>query len=129
VPASLPKPQPLQFINDCSKLALRVSKSMKPTHDMIQSTAKSMQRPISKRTRESTAERASRVLREFARYEGKLQEWAGRCTVNALWYLSDPFGAMRSADIGIDEKLISELEALHGEFNRQRRLADARRTA
>jgi hypothetical protein len=102
---------------------------MKPTHDMIQSTAKTMQRPISKRTRESAAERASRVVREFARYEGKLQEWTGRCTVNALWYLSDPFGAMRSANLGMDETLISELEALHVEFNRQRRPAHARRTA
>ena len=28
------------------------------------------------------------LSREFARYEARLQEWAGRCTVNALWYLS-----------------------------------------
>jgi hypothetical protein len=102
---------------------------MKPANDMIHNTAKPMQRAISKRTRESTAERASRVVREFARYEARLQEWAGRCTVNALWYLSDPFGAMRSANLGMDERLISELEALHEDFNRQRMPAHARRTA
>jgi len=95
----------------------------------MQSTAKPIQRPISKRTRESAAERASRVLREFARYEGSLQEWAGRCTVNALWYLSDPFGAMRSANLGMDEELIGELEMLHEEHNRKKNAAPVRRTA
>jgi hypothetical protein len=96
---------------------------------MIKSTAKPIQRPISKRTRESDAERASRVLRELARYEGRLQEWAGRCTVNALWYLSDPFGAMRTANLGIDEELIGELEMLHEEHNRKKHAAPVRRTA
>jgi hypothetical protein len=96
---------------------------------MMQSTAKPIQRPISKRMRESSTERASRVLREFARYEGRLQEWAGRCTVNALWYLSDPFGAMRTANLGIDEELIGELEMLHEEHNRKKNAAPVRRTA
>jgi hypothetical protein len=96
---------------------------------MMQSTAKPIQRPISKRMRESSTERASRVLREFARYEGRLQEWAGRCTVNALWYLSDPFGAMRTANLGIDEELIGEFEMLHEEHNRKKHAAPVRRTA
>ena len=96
---------------------------------MIKSTAKPIQRPISKRTRESSTERASRVLRELARYEGRLQEWAGHCTVNALWYLSDPFGAMRTANLGIDEELIGELEMLHEEHNRKKNAAPVRRTA
>ena len=68
------------------------------------------------------AERRSRVLREFARYEGSLQEWTERCTINAIWYLSDPFGAIRSANVGIEEELICELETLHEEFDRQRRV-------
>jgi hypothetical protein len=58
-----------------------------------------------------------------------LQEWAGRCTVNALWYLSDPFGAMRSANLGMDEELIGELEMLHEEHNRKKNAAPVRRTA
>ncbi len=75
-------------------------------------------------------ERTSRVQREFARYEDRLQEWAARCTVNAIWYLSDPFGAMRSANLGMDEALICELETLHAEYNRQRRIpSQTRRSA
>jgi len=69
---------------------------------------------------ESATERRSRVLREFARYEGRLQEWTERCSVNAIWYLTDPFDAMRSANLGIDEELICEFESLHAEHNRQR---------
>lgn len=78
---------------------------------------------------ESIPERGSRVLREFAAYEGKLQEWAGRCSINAIWYMCDPFDAMRGAKLGIDERLISELETLHAEYNRRCSLAQARRTA
>ncbi len=96
---------------------------------MLESTSKPTQQRGSKRTAESSPERTSRILREFARYEGRLQEWAGRCTVNAIWYLTDPFGAIRSANLGIDEKLISELETLHAEFKLQQSLAQMRRTA
>lgn len=78
---------------------------------------------------ESVPERGSRVLREFARYEDKLQEWAGRCSINAIWYMCDPFDAMRGANLGIDEGLISELETLHAEYNRRCSLAQARRRA
>ncbi|HSM85910.1 MAG TPA: hypothetical protein VLT16_07165 [Candidatus Limnocylindrales bacterium] len=61
------------------------------------------------------AERASRVLGELLKYETALREWIGRCTVNAIWYRCDPIGAIREADLGIDEELLCELEALHAE--------------
>ena len=96
---------------------------------MPQNTLIRIQQQATKRVAESSQERKSRVLREFAKYDSRLQEWAGRCSINAIWYLSDPFGAMRSANLGIEERLISELEALHAEFNRQRCMAQARRTA
>jgi len=96
---------------------------------MLESATNPMQR-AAKRAAESSQDRRARVMREFAGYEGKLQEWAGRCSINAIWYLSDPFGAMRSANLGIEDKLISELETLHGEYNRQRRISQqTRRTA
>ena len=88
---------------------------------MPENTTIPIQQTIAKRLLESAAERRSRILREFARYEGRLQEWTERCTINAIWYLTDPFGAMRSANLGIDEKLICEFETLHEEYNRQRR--------
>jgi hypothetical protein len=97
---------------------------------MQESTTIRIEQTTAKRSLESAAERTSRILREFARYEGRLQEWTARCTVNAIWYLSDPFGAMRGANLGIDEALIGELESLHAEYNRQRRVPQqARRSA
>jgi hypothetical protein len=89
---------------------------------MPESTTIRIEQTAAKRSLESAADHRSRILREFARYEGRLQEWTARCTVNAIWYLSDPFGAMRVANLGIDETLISELETLHAEYNRQRRV-------
>jgi hypothetical protein len=86
---------------------------------MAETTTIPIQQTSAKRPLESAAERRSRVLREFARYEGRLQEWTERCSVNAIWYLTDPFDAMRSANLGIDEELICEFESLHAEYNRQ----------
>jgi hypothetical protein len=97
---------------------------------MTERTTIPIQQTIAKRPFERAAERRSRILREFARYEGSLQEWTERCTINAIWYLSDPFGAIRSANLGIEEELICELETLHEEFDRQRKFSPhARRSA
>ncbi len=65
----------------------------------------------------------------IAGYEGKLQEWVGRCWINAIWYMCDPFDAMRGANLGIDERLISGWKLCHAEYNRRCSLAQARRTA
>jgi hypothetical protein len=96
---------------------------------MLKTISKPAQYPALKSVAENDREHTTRILREFASYQEKLQEWAGRCTVNAIWYLADPFGAMRSANLGIDEKRISELETLHAEFNRKREMTQIRRTA
>jgi hypothetical protein len=58
-----------------------------------------------------TSERNARLKLELARHEAALQEWLGRCSVNAIWYVCDPIGAMRSANLGIDEALLNELES------------------
>jgi hypothetical protein len=93
------------------------------TNTMIQAARK---RP----SQESSRERAARVQREFARHEISLQEWTERCTINAIWYLTDPFGAMRNANLGIEETLISDLEELHEEYGWQRQIPlQTRRTA
>jgi hypothetical protein len=33
-----------------------------------------------------------------------------RCSINAIWYVCDPIGAIRSANLGIDEAVLRELE-------------------
>jgi len=102
---------------------------MKRIYEMPTITSKTTQHQALIWPAENTQERGSRVLREFARYEDKLQEWAGRCSINAIWYLCDPFDAMRNANLGIDEELISELKTLHAEYNRRRNTEQSRRTA
>jgi len=57
-------------------------------------------------------EAAARLRHELSGYERELRDWIDRCTVNAMWYISDPIGAIREANIGIDEALLCELEAL-----------------
>jgi len=52
----------------------------------------------------------ARLLAELAKYESGLREWMSRCTVNAIWYVADPIGALREADLGIDEELLRQLE-------------------
>lgn len=48
---------------------------------------------------------------ELAKHEAGLQEWIERCSVNAIWYMCDPVGALRSANLGIDESILKELES------------------
>lgn len=52
-----------------------------------------------------------KIAKELSRYESGLREWIGRCSLNAMWYLADPIGAIREARLGIDEELLSQLEA------------------
>jgi hypothetical protein len=53
-----------------------------------------------------------KIAKELSRYESGLREWIGRCSVNAMWYLADPIGALREARLGIDEELLDQLESL-----------------
>ena len=54
-------------------------------------------------------------------HERELRDWVERCSINAMWYITDPIGAMRSANIGIDESLLGELEALEASHRRHTR--------
>ena len=53
-----------------------------------------------------------KIAKELSRYESGLREWIGRCSVNAMWYLADPIGAIREARLGIEEELLDQLESL-----------------
>lgn len=52
-----------------------------------------------------------KIAKELSRYESGLREWIGRCSLNAMWYLADPIGAIREARLGIDEELLDQLES------------------
>ncbi|HEU5414883.1 MAG TPA: hypothetical protein VFW31_14035 [Candidatus Angelobacter sp.] len=53
-----------------------------------------------------------KIPKELSRYESGLREWIGRCSLNAMWYLADPIGAIREARLGVDEELLEQLEWL-----------------
>lgn len=53
-----------------------------------------------------------KIPKELSPYERGLREWIGRCSLNAMWYLADPIGAMREARLGIDEELLDQLESV-----------------
>lgn len=53
-----------------------------------------------------------KIAKELSRYESGLREWIGRCSLNAMWYLADPIGAIREARLGIDEELLEQLQSL-----------------
>jgi hypothetical protein len=52
------------------------------------------------------------LLRALFECEDRLQEWLENSTQNALWFAKDPIGAIRAANIGMDESVLSELEAV-----------------
>ena len=53
-----------------------------------------------------------KIPKELSRYESGLREWIGRCSLNAMWYLADPIGAIREARLGVDDELLEQLEWL-----------------
>jgi hypothetical protein len=57
----------------------------------------------------SRSKRGKQLFQELAKYEFALREWAGRSSVNAIWLISDPVGALRVANLGIDEAVLAEL--------------------
>jgi hypothetical protein len=43
--------------------------------------------------------------------ESRLTLWLNECALNTEFFLRDPLGAMRTANLGMDEGLLSDLEA------------------
>lgn len=50
------------------------------------------------------------LLNELTRKERELDQWIRTSDANANWFRKDPVGAMRAANLGIDEKILKELE-------------------
>lgn len=65
-----------------------------------------------------------KIAKELSPYESGLREWIGRCSLNAMWYLADPIGALREARLGIEEELLEQLESLCSAQSRYARQLD-----
>ena len=50
------------------------------------------------------------LLSELTRKESELDQWIRTSEANATWFRKDPVGAMRAANLGIDENILKELE-------------------
>ncbi|HEX7286154.1 MAG TPA: hypothetical protein VF532_08220 [Candidatus Angelobacter sp.] len=50
------------------------------------------------------------LIQELRQYELELQAWLQSSAVNALWFLVDPVDALRTANVGLSEESLQELQ-------------------
>lgn len=53
-----------------------------------------------------------RLHLDLRRVEERLRFWVDSSEENAVLFVQDPAAALRAADLGLDEKLIHELESI-----------------
>jgi hypothetical protein len=51
-----------------------------------------------------------RLIQELRQCEPQLQSWLQSSAVNALWFLVDPVDALRTANVGMSEESLLELQ-------------------
>ena len=51
-------------------------------------------------------------MQKLSRCEGQLSDWLTGSENNAEWFARDPVAAMRAADLGLDELMLRDLEAI-----------------
>lgn len=51
-----------------------------------------------------------RLVEALQSCEPQLRAWLECSSVNALWFLVDPIGALRAANLGLKEEVLIELE-------------------
>ena len=52
-----------------------------------------------------------RLIEALQSCEPQLRAWLESSSVNSLWFLADPIGALRAANLGLKEEILVELEA------------------
>jgi hypothetical protein len=57
-------------------------------------------------------DQVDRLLLELARKQQELDEWLRSSETHARWFRKDPVGAIRAANLGIAEEVLTELEAV-----------------
>lgn len=63
------------------------------------------------------------LLQQLSAREGDLLKWIKSSERNTRWFAADPMGAMRAADLGIDEQVLNELELITRSIARKLREA------
>lgn len=53
---------------------------------------------------------ADLLLQELNRHERELNQWLNSAPANPIFFLEDPVGALRAADLGFSENLLRELQ-------------------
>jgi hypothetical protein len=59
----------------------------------------------------SASQPPDRLMQELQRCEVRLNAWLGQSAANAHWLVRDPVGALRAAQVDMDEQLLAELDA------------------
>jgi hypothetical protein len=59
---------------------------------------------------EFSAHKNDRLLQALNLHERELNQWLNRAPGNPIFFLDDPVGALRAANLGISENLLRELQ-------------------
>ncbi len=59
---------------------------------------------------EFSAHKNDRLLQALNLHERELNQWLNSAPANPIFFLEDPVGALRAADLGISETLLGELQ-------------------
>jgi hypothetical protein len=61
---------------------------------------------------ELSRQKVDRLLHELSARENDLRNWIQRSERNTRWFASDPVGAIRAANVGLDEHILQQLELI-----------------
>jgi hypothetical protein len=110
--AASPRPQVLALAEKLHRCHLL---NVKPPHDEAGlAAARIVAYAFGKKNREHLPRQSGLwpLMGKLARCEHALQQWLKRNEANARWFRKDPIAALRSADLGIEEEVLLELESL-----------------
>ena len=66
-----------------------------------------------------SAHNGDRMLQELNRHECRLNTWLNSSPANVILFIEDPVAALRTANLGIPERILGELqETMNGIVNK-----------
>ncbi len=73
---------------------------------------------------EMSRETIEMLMQELATKEQQLLDWIHTSEHNSHWFTTDPMGAIRAANLGIDEHILQQLELITLSIARKLRSAN-----